>query len=97
MIAPRLALASALLLAACAAPSQPYLDSARSGCTAGDRAACGSVPALQAQVNAEQNEQASKVALGILLGVTAVAAGAAAGYSASQPSYVIVCRSRWGC
>jgi hypothetical protein len=92
--------AVAIGLAACAAPSQPFLDSLRTQCTAGDQGACAGIPSAQAQVNYERQEQANKVAAGILLGLGAAAAGAAAGYAAAHPAPVyytpvIVCR--WGC
>lgn len=94
------ALALLLGVTACAAPSQPALDYARSTCAAGDRMSCGQVPALQTQVNNEHAQQAREVAGGILLGLGALAAGAAAGYEASQPHYyyapVYLCRG-WRC
>ena len=86
--------AAALLLTACVAPSQPYLDQARTSCTTGDQDACRQVPGLQAEVNLEhqqQSEQAGSVALGVL----AVVAGAALGFAeANAPVYtpVVVCR-----
>lgn len=92
-------LALAVGLAACAAPSQPYLDNARTLCAGGDQTSCGQVPQFQAQVNAEHADQAGKVALGILGGLALVAGAAAAGYSAAHPVYdppvVVVCR--WNC
>ena len=92
---------AALLLAGCATPTQPFLDTARAQCAAGDRPSCSQVPILQSQVNAEKADQANKVAAGILLGLTAAAAGAAAGYAASHPTYVepvvLVCRPWWAC
>lgn len=97
-----LATASAVLLAGCVAPTEPYLNQAKTDCASGQARACQAVPSLQAQVTSEKNEQAKEVALGLLLGVTAVAAGAAAGYSASHPTYysapvVVVCRPWWAC
>ena len=94
-------LALVIGLAACAAPSQPFLDQARIDCTAGDQSACRQVPSLQAQVNYEHQQQSEKVATGILLGLGAAAAGAAAGYAATHPAPVyytpvVVCRG-WGC
>jgi hypothetical protein len=87
-------------LAACAAPSQPFLDQARTGCATGDQSACHSIAGLQAQVNYEHQQQSEKVAAGILLGLGAAAAGAAAGYAASHPTYyytpVVICRG-WNC
>jgi hypothetical protein len=87
-------------LAACTAPSQPFLDQLRTQCSTGDQGACAGIPSAQAQVNYEHSEQASKVAAGLLLGLGAVAAGAAAGYSAAHPTYyytpVVVCRG-WNC
>ena len=92
-------LALVIGLAACAAPSQPFLDSARSMCASGNQTQCGMISGLQAQVNAEHQQQSEKVAAGILLGLGAAAAGAAAGYAASHPTYyytpVVVCR--WNC
>jgi hypothetical protein len=100
MIISRLAPAVALLVAACVAPSQPFLDQARAGCLAGDRFQCSNVPTLQSQMNAEHAQQSRQVAAGILLGLGAAAAGAAAGYAASHPTYyytpVVVCRG-WYC
>ena len=83
-------------LAACVAPSQPFLDQARKDCQAGSQNACGRIGELQAQVNYEhekQSEQAAAVALGLL---GAVAAGAAAYGAATTPTYyvtptVVVC------
>jgi hypothetical protein len=97
-----IALSGALLVAACSAPTQPYLDNARALCSTGDQVSCGQIPSLQAQVNAEHNDQAGKVALGVLAVLGAAAAGAAAGYAASHPapSYtevVVVCRPWWSC
>jgi hypothetical protein len=96
MIISRLAPAVALLVAACVAPSQPFLDQARAGCLAGDRFQCSNVPTLQSQMNAEHAQQSRQVAAGILLGLGA----AAAGYAASHPTYyytpVVVCRG-WYC
>jgi hypothetical protein len=94
------ALAATLLVTACAAPTQPFLDNARTACAAGNQDQCGQIPNLQAQVNAEHNEQASKVAAGFVAVLGAAALGAAAGYAASHPAPVyyepvIVCR--WGC
>jgi hypothetical protein len=92
------ALALVVGLAACAAPSQPYLDNARTMCTSGHPDFCSQIPDLQARVNVEQNEQAKGVALGVLGILGAVAIGAAAAYGASQPTYtdvVVVCR--WRC
>jgi hypothetical protein len=93
-------LAVTLGVAACAAPSQPYLDIAQQQCAKGDQRACDGVPFLQADVAREHNEQAGQVALGILAVLGAAAAGAAAGYAASHPVYtspevIVVCR--WGC
>jgi len=96
-------LATLLAVTACAAPSQPYLDAVQAGCSTGDQVACGRVAPLQAQVNAEHNQQAAQVAAGFLAVLGAAAAGAAAGYAASRPVYVapvysapvIVCR--FGC
>ena len=90
------ALALVVGLAACAAPSQPYLDDARAMCTSGHPDYCAQIPALQAQVNVEHQQQAAQAALAI----GALAVGAAAGYAASRPVYyrpdvVIVCR--WRC
>jgi hypothetical protein len=94
------ALAATLLVTACAAPSQPFLDNANRLCTSGDQVSCQQVPGFQAQVNAEHNEQASKVAAGFVAVLGAAALGAAAGYAASHPAPVyyepvIVCR--WNC
>jgi hypothetical protein len=90
------ALALLLGATACVAPSQPYLDNARSLCASGDQVSCGQIPQFQAQVNAEHNEQAAKVATGFLAVLGAAAVGAAAGYAASHPVYsppvVYVCR-----
>jgi len=94
-------LATLLAVTACAAPSQPYLDGVRAGCAKGIQAACEQVAPLQAQVNAEHNQQAAEVATGFLAVLGAAAAGAAAGYAASHPVYVtpvypvVVCR--FGC
>ena len=90
-------LCAAMTLAACAAPSQPYLDNARALCTSGDQASCGQIPQFQAQVDAEHNQQAAAVAIGIAGGLAAVAVGAGAAYGAARPVYqpVIVCR--WNC
>ncbi|HME22334.1 MAG TPA: hypothetical protein VKI44_13500 [Acetobacteraceae bacterium] len=97
-----LALSAAVVVSGCVAPSQPYLDNAKSLCASGDQVSCGQVPGFQAQVNAEHNEQAAKVAGGFLAVLGAVAVGAAAGYAASHPVYapppppvVYVCR--WNC
>ena len=94
------ALALVVGLTACAAPSQPYLDSARAQCSTGDQVSCGQIPQLQSQVNAEHNEQAGKVALGVLGGLAIVAAAAAGvAAAANPPTYyypVIVCRG-WNC
>jgi hypothetical protein len=92
-------LAVVMGLAACAAPSQPFLDSARSMCAAGNQTQCEMIPRIEAQVNLEHQQQSEKVAAGILLGLGAAAAGAAAGYAAAHPTYyytpVVVCR--WNC
>ena len=93
--------AGTIMLAACTAPTQPFLDQARTDCTAGSQQACSVIPQLQAQVNAEHNDQAAKVATGFLAVLGAAAAGAAAGYAASHPAPVyvapvVVCRG-WGC
>jgi hypothetical protein len=94
------ALAIALGLTACVAPSQPFLDNARTICSSGDQVSCGQVPMYQAQVNAEHSEQAAEVAAGILAGIGAAAAGAAAGYAAAHPApvyYAPVVICRWNC
>jgi hypothetical protein len=82
-------------LAACAAPSQPYLDEARTQCATGHMGYCAAIRELQARVNAEKQEQAATAAA--VAGALAI--GAAAAYGASRPVYqpdvVIVCR--WGC
>jgi hypothetical protein len=92
------ALALLLGVTACAAPSQPFLDSARINCASGNQMSCSQVPALQAQVNEEHAQQSREVGLGILAVLGAAAAGASAGYAASHPVYqpVYVCRG-WGC
>ena len=95
-----IALAAILPIAACAAPSQPFLDAARANCTAGIQASCAQVPSLQAQVNAEHDQQAQQVGAALLLGLTAAAVGAAAGYAASHPApteVYVVCRPWWSC
>jgi hypothetical protein len=68
--------AAALLLSACAAPSQGLLDQTRLACSMGMAEACGYIPIVQAQVTSEQNQQAAAVGLA-LLGVAAIAADAA--------------------
>jgi peptidoglycan/LPS O-acetylase OafA/YrhL len=93
------AILAAVSLAACAAPSQPFLDQARSSCTAGDQTACGSVAGLQAQVNYEHQVQSQEAAAGVAAVLGALAVGAAAGYAATRPVYyepVVVCRG-WRC
>jgi outer membrane lipoprotein SlyB len=95
-----IALSGVLLIAACSAPSQPYLDTYRVDCAKGSKVACDLIPETEARVNAEHNDAAGRVAGGILLGFLAVAAGAAAGYSAAhQPAteVVVVCRPWWAC
>ena len=92
------AVAATLLVTACAAPSQPFLDQAQAQCLTGDQNACRQVPSLQAQVTHGHNQQAAEVATGFLAVLGAAAMGAAAGYAASQPVYVqpvVLCR--WGC
>jgi hypothetical protein len=83
-------------LSACTAPSQPFLDQARTDCQFGHQDACRRVSGLQAQVNYEHAQQSERVASGLLLGLGALAAGAAAGYAASQPTTYVVCRG-WSC
>lgn len=95
------------MLAACTAPSQPFLDAARSHCFQGHQPACDRLPYLEAVVQREKNEQAEKAAAGFAVGLGVLAVGAAAGYAASRPYYyepyyrprtvVVVCNSPWGC
>lgn len=102
----RILMAGTMLVTACSAPTQPYLDHARANCNdlaqtdLDRRTACEAIPHLQAQVSAEHNEQAGKVAAGILLGILTIGVAAAAGYSAahSPPTeIVVVCRPWWSC
>jgi hypothetical protein len=92
-------IALVMTVAACSAPSQPFLDQARIGCTQGDHSACQQVPSLQAQVNFEQQQQSERAAA-VALGILGAAAAGAAAYSAARtPVYytpVVVCRG-WGC
>ena len=95
-----IALAAILPIAACATPTQPFLDAARSNCAAGIQASCAQVPSLQAQVNAERDQQAQQVGAALLIGLGAAAVGAAAGYAASHPApteVYVVCRPWWSC
>lgn len=89
-----LAMASVIFLAACAAPSQRYLDTYRRDCTAGDRVACDLIPRTQAQVTAEKQQQAADFGEGVLkvlafsvLVLGAAAGGYAAGVESSRPVY----------
>jgi hypothetical protein len=87
-------MASVIFLAACAAPSQSYLDAYRRGCTAGDQAACRLIPATEARVNEEKQHAAADFGEGVLkvlafsvLVLGAAAGGYAAGVESSRPVY----------
>ena len=81
------ALAAAITVTACAAPSQPFLDQARKDCQSGDQSACGRIGELQAQVNYEREKQSEQAAAAALAIVGGLAAGAAAYGAATAPTY----------
>lgn len=66
-------MASVLGLAACTAPSQGLLNQASLACSYGDRLACAQIPALNAQVQAET--QQNQVATGVAVGLGALVGG----------------------
>lgn len=67
-------MASVLGLAACTAPSQGLLNQATAACSYGDRLACAQLPALNAQVQAEN--QQNQIATGAAVGIGALVGGA---------------------
>lgn len=67
-------MATVLGLAACTAPSQGLLNQATTACSYGDRLACTQLPALNAQVQAEN--QQNQVATGAAVGLGALVGGA---------------------
>lgn len=95
------AVAAAILLSACAAPSQPYLDHARTACAVGDQYQCSSIPPLESAVNSEHQEQAGKIASGIFEVLGAIILGAAAVAVAAAPPpthyYPVVTCTGWNC
>jgi hypothetical protein len=71
-VLPRSALALVLLVAGCAAPTQPLLDNARLRCANGDMQACDALPGFEASVASEHNQQAREAAGGVLAALAAV-------------------------
>lgn len=80
-----------LALADCTAPSQGALNAATAACSQGDRNACAQLPALNAQVQTEnQNNQVATgvaAAAGGLLGGAAIGAAASPHYYYGYPYY----------
>jgi len=82
------AMAAATLAGCASAATRDALNMAKTDCAAGDSMACAQQPQLQAQANAEANDNAGKVALAaILLPILVLGAMANA---QQQPDYVIV-------
>lgn len=67
-------MALVLGLAACTAPSQGLLNQATAACSYGDRLACAQLPVLNAQVQAEN--QQNQIATGAAVGLGALVGGA---------------------
>lgn len=78
-------MAMVLGIAACTAPSQGLLDQAVLACSQGNRLACSQLPALNAQVQAEN--QQNQIATGAAVGIGALVGGALIGGASSGPRY----------
>lgn len=78
-------MALVLGIAACTAPSQGLLDQAMLACSQGNRLACSQLPALNAQVQAEN--QQNQIATGAAVGIGALLGGALIGSASSGPHY----------
>ncbi len=75
----------ALGLAACTAPTQSTLNSATAACSYGDRNACAQLPALNAQVQSEN--QNNQVATGVAAGLGGAVGGALIGGAVADHNY----------
>ena len=80
-----LSFAALLAIVACTAPSQGILNQATANCSAGDRLACSQLPALNAQVQSEN--QQNQVATGLAAGLGGAVAGGVVGAAVVQPGY----------
>lgn len=78
-----LAMAALLGAAACTAPSQNALNQTTNACAYGDRYACAQLPALNAQV--QQENQQNAVATGLAAGIGGAVAGGVIGAAVSEP------------
>lgn len=84
----------ALGLAACTAPSQGLLNATTQSCSQGDRSACAQLPMINAQVQAEN--QNNQVITGVAAGAGGLVGGAALGgaFGRHYYGYPYHC---WGC
>jgi hypothetical protein len=80
-------LGSALLLAACVAPSQNALTNASAACSYGDRGACAQVPVLNAQVQQENVNNQVGAAAAAAVGGAVVGGALAAPYGYNRGYY----------
>ena len=78
-------LAAVLAAAACTAPSQGILNQTTANCSAGNRFACSQLPALNAQVQSEN--QQNQIATGLAAGIGGAVAGGVIGAVVSEPGY----------
>ena len=74
-----------MLVAACVAPHQQALNQAIADCNAGNRYACQSIPALNAQVQAETQQQQIAAGVGAAIVGAALIGAAASGGGGGGP------------
>ena len=81
----RFTLAALLAVTACTAPSQGLLNQVTAACSYGDPYACAQLPAINAQV--QQENQQNAVATGLAAGIGGAVAGGVIGAAVSEPRY----------